>query len=84
MLRAILDVQAGGGTILEPAYRAGLRSLRGSRASIKHIILLTDGRVSDGGGPFSSGSNGFDFRALAEAGRRDGITTSSIAIGAEG
>ena len=83
MLQAILDVQAGGGTLLEPAYRAGLRSLRRSRASIKHIILLTDGRVSDGGGPFSSGSNGFDFRALAEAGRRDGITTSSIAIGAE-
>ena len=82
MLQAILDVQAGGGTLLEPAYRAGLRSLRGSRASIKHIILLTDGRVSDGGGPFSSGDS-FDFGALARAGQRDGITTSSIAVGAE-
>ena len=82
MLQAILDVQAGGGTILEPAYRAGLSSLRHSPASIKHIILLTDGRVSDGGGPFSS-ANGFDFRALARAGQRDGITTSTIAIGAE-
>lgn len=59
-----------------------MRSLRASPASIKHIILLTDGRVSDGGGPFSSG-NDFDFRALARAGQRDGITTSSIAIGAE-
>lgn len=82
MLEAILNVQAGGGTLLEPAYRAGLRSLRSSPASIKHIILLTDGRVSDGGGPFSSG-NDFDFRTLARAGQRDGITTSSIAIGAE-
>ncbi len=83
MLQAILEVQAGGGTILEPAYRAGLQSLRRSRASVKHIILLTDGRVSDGGGPFRGGSNDFDFRALARAGQRDGITTSSIAIGAE-
>ncbi len=82
MLGAILDVQAGGGTLLEPAYRAGLRSLRRSRASIKHIILLTDGRVSDGGGPFSSGDR-FNFGALARAGQRDGITTSSIAVGAE-
>ncbi len=81
MLQAILDVQAGGGTLLEPAYRAGLESLRQSRASIKHIILLTDGRLSDGGGPFSG--NDFDFRALARAGQRDKITTSSIAIGAE-
>jgi Mg-chelatase subunit ChlD len=75
-------VQAGGGTVLEPAYRAALRSLRGSPATIKHIILLTDGRVSDGGGPFSTG-NSFDFTALAALGRRDGITTSSIAVGDE-
>ena len=44
---------------------------------------MTDGRISDGGGPFSSGSGGINFRALAQAGKRDGITTSSIAIGAE-
>jgi Ca-activated chloride channel family protein len=82
MLSAILDVQAGGGTILEPAYRAALRSLRSSPATIKHIILLTDGRWSDGGGPFSTGNN-FDFTTMASLARRDGITTSSIAIGEE-
>ncbi len=82
MLEAILNVQAGGGTLLEPAYRAALRSLRDSPATIKHIILLTDGRVSDGGGPFSAGDD-FNFSALASLGRRDGITTSSIAIGEE-
>ena len=82
MLEAILNVQAGGGTVLEPAYRAALESLRASPATIKHIILLTDGRVSDGGGPFSTGDT-YNFSALAALGRRDGITTSSIAIGSE-
>ena len=82
MLAAILNVEAGGGTVLEPAYRAALGSLRRSPATIKHIILLTDGRVSDGGGPFSTGST-TNFSALAALGRRDGITTSSIAIGTE-
>jgi len=82
MLAAILDVEAGGGTVLEPAYRAALGSLRASPATIKHIILLTDGRVSDGGGPFSTATTA-DFSALAALGRRDGITTSSIAIGDE-
>jgi hypothetical protein len=68
-----LGVQAGGGTILEPAYRAALSSLRESPATIKHIILLTDGRLSDGGGPFSTGG-GFDFTTMAALARRDGIT----------
>jgi Ca-activated chloride channel homolog len=82
MLEAILNVQAGGGTVLEPAYRAALRSLRESPATIKHVILLSDGRLSDGGSPFSA-SNNFDFSVLAAAARRDGITTSSIAIGGD-
>jgi len=80
MLEAVLNIEPQGGTILEPAYREALRALRESEAAIKHVIVLSDGRFSDGGGPFSSGP-GFDFSVLAAAGRGSGITTSTIAIG---
>ena len=82
MLDAILNVQAGGGTVLGPAYRAALQSLRSSPATVKHVILLTDGRLSDGDSPFSMGGEP-DFTTLAARAQRDGITTSSIAIGSE-
>lgn len=81
MLEAVLNVQAGGGTILRPAYSAALRALRDTTATIKHVILLTDGQISDGTSQAPGGA--VDFDLLAQTARRDGITTSSIAIGAE-
>lgn len=80
MTAAILNVVPQGGTIFEPAYRDALAALEASEAAVKHIIVLTDGRFGDGGGPFSS-SPGPDFSRLASVGRRGGITTSTIAIG---
>lgn len=81
MLQAILNVQAGGGTILLPAYNAALRALRETPATIKHVILLTDGQLSDGTNQAPGITT--DLGALAGIARSQGITTSSIAIGQE-
>ncbi len=80
MLEAILDIPTQGGTVLEPAYQEALSALRESDAAIKHVIILSDGRLNDGRGPFS-GSDGLNFTTLAQRGAQDGITTSAIAIG---
>ncbi len=81
MLQAILNVQAGGGTILLPAYNAALKALKATPATIKHIILLTDGQLSDGTNQAPGITT--DLGALAGTARSQGITTSSIAIGQE-
>jgi Ca-activated chloride channel family protein len=80
MLAAVLGVGTGGGTILEPAYREALDALRGSQAALKHVIILSDGKLYDGQGPFGEGQAP-DFAGLAEAAAAEGITTSAIAIG---
>lgn len=80
MLSAILSLGTAGGTILEPAYRDALAALRTSEAALKHVIILSDGKLYDGQGPFGQGSTP-DFSALAAAAAAEGITTSAIAIG---
>ena len=80
MLEATLNIPTQGGTVLEPAYQEALSALRGSDAAIKHVIILSDGRLNDGGGAFGGGV-GLNFATLAAQGARDGITTSAIAIG---
>ncbi len=80
MLQGILDISTQGGTILEPAYREAIAALNQSEAAIKHIIILSDGQLYDGRGPFSGGSD-VNFSLIAALGLRDGITTSTIAIG---
>lgn len=79
MLQAILAIETQGGTVLEPAYREAVEALQASNASIKHIIILSDGQLSDGG-PFGEGGS-VDFTVLAELARAQDITTSTIAIG---
>ncbi len=80
MRDAILSIEAQGGTILLPGYRMALEALREVDAAIKHVIVLSDGFLFDGSGPFGGGSppNWYD---VGLEGRRDGITTSTIAIG---
>ncbi len=80
MLASILNIEPQGGTVLEPAYREAFDALRASDAAIKHIIILSDGEFNDGGA-FGSGSS-VDFGALAALGLSQGVTTSTIAIGA--
>ena len=55
--------------------------LEAQPAAIKHIIVLSDGRLYDGRGPFSG--NAADFAAMARRGSTAGITTSTIAMGAD-
>lgn len=81
MLSSILSVSTGGGTILEPGYRAALDALRDSEAALKHVIILSDGKLYDGQGPFGQGRGAPDFSALAAGAAAEGITTSAIAIG---
>lgn len=81
MLAAILGLSTQGGTILGPAYDEAITVLEAEPAAIKHIIVLSDGRLYDGRGPFST--NAADFGELARRGEQAGITTSTIAIGAD-
>lgn len=80
MLQAILNIGTGGGTVLEPAYRMAISALEATEAAVKHIIVLSDGRLYDGQGPFDP-SRQADFGALAAAALASDITTSTIAIG---
>ena len=79
MLRALDGVQAEGGTILEPAFREAIQALRDSRASVKHIILLTDGQIADADGNDTPP----DFAAIARDAKKSGITISSIGVGGD-
>ncbi|MEX2542539.1 MAG: VWA domain-containing protein [Trueperaceae bacterium] len=81
MLSSILSLSTGGGTILEPGYRAALDALRGSEAALKHVIILSDGKLYDGQGPFGQAGAPPDFSLLAAGAAAEGITTSAIAIG---
>lgn len=80
MIAGIESLSTQGGTVLGPAYEEALAALEGSSASIKHVIVLSDGKLYDGRGPFSGQAP--DFAARAAEGARNGITTSAIAIGA--
>ncbi len=78
MLRALETIEALGGTIVAPAYSQAIATLEQSKAAVKHIIILTDGQFSDG-----EGGNPPNFRAIAQAARAKGITTSSIGVGGD-
>ena len=80
MLAAILNLDTQGGTVLEPAYREAFEALQNTEAAIKHIIILSDGQLNDGASLFGGGV-GVDFNVLANLALREGITTSTIAIG---
>lgn len=79
MLSAIRQLGTGGGTILGPALVEAIDALRDSDASIKHLIVLSDGRLYDGQGPF--GGDPVDLVGEVDAAREAGITLSTIAIG---
>ncbi|MBL8818020.1 MAG: VWA domain-containing protein [Planctomyces sp.] len=66
----ILTITAGGGTTLEPAISAAGRMLEPSKASLRHIILLTDGVTTDSNPEYA-------VQILKE----QGISFSAISIG---
>ncbi len=81
MLNAILALETEGGTVLQPAYEQAIQSLQQTQASIKHIIILSDGKLYDGGNVFGATGQIVDFEAVAKAALDLGITSSTIAIG---
>jgi uncharacterized membrane protein len=69
----ISDLPSGGGTDIELALAEGLPPLAEQPASVRHAVLLTDGR---------SFSNDFGaYQQLVERARAAEITLSTIAIG---
>ncbi|MEX2536517.1 MAG: VWA domain-containing protein [Trueperaceae bacterium] len=80
MLTSIVSIGTGGGTILEPAYRDAISTLNQSEAALKHVIILSDGKLYDGQGPFGE-SQPPNFSLVATMAAAQGITTSAIAIG---
>jgi Ca-activated chloride channel family protein len=83
MLQGILGLGTGGGTVLGPAYEMAIEALADTQAAVKHVIVLSDGRLYDGSGPFGTPQEVPDFAAMAADALAAGITTSTIAIGAE-
>jgi len=82
MLDATLALQPQGGTVLLPGYTLALEALRASDAAVKHVIVLSDGKLFDRQGPFAE-TGSVDWLGIALAARSERITTSAVAIGAD-
>ena len=80
MLAGILNITTQGGTVLEPAYDQAIRTLAQTDAAVKHIIILSDGKLYDGQGPFATTTQ-VEFGTMASTALNARITTSTIAIG---
>lgn len=70
IVRRIMTLAAGGGTVMYPALEQAYAALAGSTSNIKHVILLSDGHSMPG-----------DFDGVARQLAAAGITVSSIAVG---
>lgn len=70
MLPMIGRIRPGGGTDMYPAMRQAFAQLVRADASVKHMVVLTDGQTSPG-----------DFLGLVKQMKDAGITVTSVAIG---
>lgn len=70
--RRVRNIAPGGGTNLYPALDAAGEMLRGVKAQVRHIVVLSDGRSQ--GSPFEGAQ-------IAAGLAADGITVSTIAVG---
>jgi len=68
----ISSITAGGGTTILPALAMANDELNQIKSDVKHVILLTDGQAEQ---------NGYD--AVLREMNNNGITVSTIAVGAE-
>jgi Mg-chelatase subunit ChlD len=73
IVERLRTLSTGGGTDLFAALQEAHREMLRQQAKVKHLIVLSDGLNA------SSGS----FDALGEAVARDGITISTVAMGAD-
>lgn len=70
--RKIKRIEASGGTDMSEALDMAYRELSRNNASVKHVILLTDGQTY-----------GKDFAKQAAGMKAKGITTTSVSVGAD-
>ena len=68
----IASIRVGGGTDIYPALRTGVNALSKSEASLKHIILLSDGVTASG-----------DFKTLIQRARSEKITLTTLTFGSD-
>lgn len=68
--RKIAGIDAGGGTVMGPALRLALDRLKTVPASLKHVVVLTDGQ-----------SQPDEFEAIARAMADERITLSTVGLG---
>lgn len=68
----ISRIGSGGGTNLEPAIRLGYERLAKVNASVKHMIVLTDGQTAGSG-----------YAQMAARNRSQGVTTTAMAMGGD-
>jgi Mg-chelatase subunit ChlD len=69
-LGRVSQIGAGGGTDLYPGMQMAFDALRQADASVKHVIVLTDGQTPHG-----------DFAKLCREMRGQQITVSTVAVG---
>ena len=69
---AIRGINEGGGTTIKPSLKEAYRVLSQSDASIKHVVLLTDGMGET-----------TDFRDVVKSYRDGGVTLSTVAVGGD-
>ncbi len=74
VVRRVATIQAGGGTDIYNALQLAYDTLRRTPAQVKHIILVTDGQSTSAPGLWD---------VLMTRMRRDHITLSAVAIGAD-
>lgn len=79
MIAAITNLQAEGGTILEPGLRMAIEALERSDSRVRHIIVLGDGILGDD----QIAPRPINWAQIARDARNDGITISTVAIGAD-
>ncbi|HLA84518.1 MAG TPA: VWA domain-containing protein, partial [Thermoguttaceae bacterium] len=70
VIRRIRNIGIGGGTDMYPGMQFAHDGLRRTDASVKHMVVLTDGQTMGEG-----------YGQLAQRIRRDGITISTVAVG---
>jgi len=68
----VARIGSGGGTDMMPGVQEGYKMLAKADASVKHMIVLTDGRTAGNG-----------YAELSALNRRRGITTTALAIGSD-
>ena len=74
VVRRVSTIEAGGGTDIYNALQLAYDTLRRTPAQVKHIILVTDGQSTSAPGLWD---------VLMTRMRRDHITLSAVAIGAD-